>query len=628
MEFFQFVLQHYIALGLLALSAYVFGARLLRSFAFDSPLEKFCFATTLGLGAISFLVFTLGLVHLLYLTVMLAVLLVGWLGCWPVWFNWPGVLVSQVRKFRPENHIDLLLTILGCLVIAYLFRRMLLLPLYPPTHFDATMYHLAYAKSYVQEHSLVYLPYLRVPVFPQTVEMLFTLALLFYDDLLAQMVELLMLFIVVVAMLAWARRWFSWRVGIWAVVFLLTSRVVIWLSGGAYIDLGMTAFTTLGFYAFQIWRQTASRPWLILAGVFCGFAVGTKYSALFFVLALSLAIVITLWQRAGLVDVAWFVGIAGVVAAPWYLRNLYYTGNPVFPFLYSIFGRIFGYGLWKPEYMRAEYIKDMDKAIRGGAPNGLGEFIRLPWNLAFNQSLLSAGSSPTVSEIYFRLFPLITFASLWLRRMRILFGVIIGFILFWFLSAPQSRYLMPILPVLSLMTAMSLDMIFKWLTSQWPDFYTELVGAVLTIVLCGLCLQTTRTDLNDKIISQGRPPITSVERDAYLEGFLPGYSLYKELNQKHGRFYKLYSLFQTNMAYYCDGVFMGDWFGPAAYVNVVKSAQKGESLLRELNALNAGYLLVDGNSRIPVSLPNDDIFKQHFLLVGQKGKIYLYQILP
>lgn len=623
MDYFRFVLQHYCALGVIALCAYVFGARLLRRFAFDSFLEQFCFATALGLGVISFLVFVLGLLHLLYPAAMAVVLLGGWLSCWTVWWNWPRELIAQVRQFRLRNHLDLLLTILGCLVIAYLLRRILLLPLYPPTHFDATMYHLPFAKSYVQEHSLVYLPYLRVPVFPQAVEMLFTLALLFYDDLLAQLMELLMLFLVVVAMLAWARRWFSWRVGIWAVAFLFTSPIVIWLSGGAYIDLGMMAFTTLALYAFQIWRQTSSRPWLVLAGVFCGFALGTKYSALFFVLALALAIVITGWRRARLIDIAWFVGVAAAVAAPWYLRNLYYTGNPVFPFYYSIFGRICGYGLWKPEYMN-----DMDKAIRGGAPNGLKELIRLPWNLAFNQTLLSAGSSPTVSEIYFRLFPWIAFVSVWLRRMRILLVVVIGYILFWFFSAPQSRYLTLILPVLSLMAAMSLDTIFQWLTRKWQMLHTELVGAVLTIVLCSLCLQTAHNDINEKVFSHGRPPITAMQRDAYLEGFLPGYSFYKELNQKHGRSYKLYSLFQTNMAYFCDGVFMGDWFGPAPYYRIMKSTEKGESLLRELKALDADYLLIDGNSRIAVSLPNDDVFKQHFQLVGQKGKISLYQILP
>ena len=73
------------------------------------------------------------------------------------------------------------------------FQQLWQIPLYPPTAFDATVYHLPLAKLYAREHQLVYGEYFRVPVFPQNMEMLFTLALLLYDDIFAQLIETLML---------------------------------------------------------------------------------------------------------------------------------------------------------------------------------------------------------------------------------------------------------------------------------------------------------------------------------------------------------------------------------------------------------------------------------------------------
>ena len=48
------------------------------------------------------------------------------------------------------------------------------------------------------------------------------------------------------------------------------------------------------------------------------------------------------WVKA----LALFGGIALIVAAPWYLCNLAFTGNPVYPFAYGIFGGREGIGTY------------------------------------------------------------------------------------------------------------------------------------------------------------------------------------------------------------------------------------------------------------------------------------------
>jgi hypothetical protein len=78
--------------------------------------------------------------------------------------------------------------------------------------------------------------------------------------------------------------------------------------------------------------RTRIRP--ILAGAALGVALATHHAALI-VLPVLLAGVVRGWGvRAALVS----LGVALIIPAPMYLRNLLMTHNPVYPFLISIFG--------------------------------------------------------------------------------------------------------------------------------------------------------------------------------------------------------------------------------------------------------------------------------------------------
>ena len=65
------------------------------------------------------------------------------------------------------------------------------LTLYPPIGFDATVYHLPYARAFVRAGQLEFLADLRFPVFPQVGEMGFVLGLFLSGDLVARASQLL-----------------------------------------------------------------------------------------------------------------------------------------------------------------------------------------------------------------------------------------------------------------------------------------------------------------------------------------------------------------------------------------------------------------------------------------------------
>jgi len=94
----------------------------------------------------------------------------------------------------------------------------------------------------------------------------------------------------------------------------------------------------IGVYAWWVWRETRSTAWVILAGAFAGLAAGTKYTGLVWVaLAGTPVLVQALRDRDPLLPV-WFGLACAAGFAPMYIRNMYYTGNPVWPFLPQLFG--------------------------------------------------------------------------------------------------------------------------------------------------------------------------------------------------------------------------------------------------------------------------------------------------
>ncbi len=208
----------------------------------------------LGLGLLAHLVLALGLAGLLSPAVVAAVVLCILAAC-----RLGRRHVPERRSPEPapgpggDTRRSVVIVIALAALVAAL--PIVLLPLYPPTTWDATSYHRASAKLYVQNGGVVLTPYLRFAVFPQTNDMLFTFALLFWNDIGAQLVQFLMMLLAAAMTYAWGRDLGSPRVGLWAAALWLGSPVVLYLGAVAYIDVGLTLFVTCATYAFFKWAQ-------------------------------------------------------------------------------------------------------------------------------------------------------------------------------------------------------------------------------------------------------------------------------------------------------------------------------------------------------------------------------------
>lgn len=609
----SFSISHYLALAIFALTSYLFGRRVLLKLKFSSIWEEISFSMALGMGIIAYIVFFLGLLKILYSSVIFLVIIVGALACYPVWTAWLHSLATFWKTLRTSKYQSVFLIVTISVVILIILLPVLLLPLYPTIGFDATMYHLPYAKIYLHNHQIALTPYLRYPVSPQINEMLFTL-MLNYDDISALLTQFLMMLLVAVALYAWGRRAFSSQVGLWAAAIWLANPLVIWLGVTGYIDIGLTLFVTLGAYAFFNWVFSKERYWLVIAGIFTGLAMGSKYSAIFFLGAFVLgALYISIRERRWSYPLVFGI-IAICVAAPWYLRNTYHTGNPVFPF----FGQVFGYGLWSPDDLQSQ-LREM---MFHGTGKTLSSFLSLPWNLTFNPEVFNAEAP--LSPIYFVALPILLlfgFRSIYLRAFLFL---TLAYTLFWFFSAQVVRYLVPILPILSLATAESLGRFLLRL----PFFRKWTTQAPITALVFVLLISPGWFYAADTVRHQGPVPVTQEQRDEYLAMYLPPYSTYKFLNELKGHDYRLYALYNESMAYFADGIFMGDHFGPARYSRILSKLTDDQVLYRELRTMGADYFLY-ANWDGMADLPKDMFFysdSSHFKLIYSRPYVSLFEL--
>lgn len=601
LQFSVFVISHYAALLVLLFLSYGAGRELTRRVEYRSELDRFVVCSGLGLGVLALLLFFVGLLGALSRPVVGTGLALLALASWRVWRELAAALVQAPWRTRAW------FLLAGAIAVAA-SQPVLMLPLYPPTGFDAIMYHLPYASTYAESHRVSPVLGVRYPVFPQAIEMLFALALLLFDDILAQLIHFLTCVLVSLALYVWGARQYHRAVGVWAASLWFSSAIVMKLAGSAFIDLGVAWFATLAVYAAFGGPVKNRLAALVLAGAFAGFTAGSKYSGLFFIAALAVPAIYAAVSERTWRPAVGFAAAAFAAGAPWYLYNWYQSGNPVFPFL----GRFFGPGFWSTQDVNA-----LEGLIASYGPGyTFGAMLRLPWSLSF-------GDFPeqgVISPIYFAALPVLWLAAALGHRVRPVVLLVTGFIVFWFWTVPVVRYLIPILPAFGLAIAVLFDDVLRRL--RVPAGKGLLVFAAVSGLLVALPGWRFARETVKRL---GLPPVTQAARDSYLQRQLVSYDAYQFLNATKGSNYAVYALYAEDMVYYAKGRTLGDWLGPGRFAAIQKSLPSGEALYRELRSLQADHFLVR-TDRAAVRLPDDPFFQSHFKLVQAGPNVQTFEL--
>jgi len=324
------------------------------------------------------------------------------------------------------------------------------------------------------------------------------------------------------------------------------------------------------------------------------------------------------FRRRDWASLAKFMGVAILALAPWYGRNLAQTGNPVFPLLPDVFGP----NAWMTPDDRSIWEsgpRNIPASVTGYAASRARETVLPPqrllqWPLRAAYHPEAFGGQPTLSPWLPLLIVLAILGAIVDRGLRP--ALAFAAALFAATTAHDPRLLLPAVALLGGVAAVGATRSLERL----GVLRVRVAASLLAVLLAGPGALYAAW----KVARQGSPPAQPAEREAYLSRSLRGYPLLALLNRTRGSNYTVYALFLENLAYYCEGRFLGDWVGPYRYPRVVRAFGSGSTLRKELDAMKVDDLLVNV-PRLPRPLPSDASFGLAFRSVAAAGPVLLLE---
>jgi|SRR5579875_430403 len=444
-----------------------FGQTLLRPF--DAlkpyPLERFVYATALGLGVIGYGVFLLGFMGFLYVPIVVAwLVVVALLGV-------PGIVV-QLRELRRwlmtrrlvrselqvsvatvVNRVCLLLLCLIVVVSAILAMR-------PPSamEWDVLAYHLADPKVFIANHRVAPLPTDHHSNFPMLMEMLYVIGLLLGGSALANYFHLMTFFLLVLGIIAVCARYYEAPVGFIAALILATTPLILWEATTAYVDIAGACYSTLAVLVLlPFWDNRPLEPrsrvqCSLLAGILMGFNLGIKYLGL---IPFGLLGCLLLLRRANLRYALIYFVAALLVGSPWYLKNAMLLHNPVYPFYYRLFPHSLYWSLSREKAYNSEQNRfGFPHMLLRNPHEALINLLLVPWQLLASVPRYFNGGEYNFGAFIGGLYqgfclPLLLFRRI-PRTLKIILVLGLCQLVIWFFLAQIGRYLIQMMPLFAM----------------------------------------------------------------------------------------------------------------------------------------------------------------------------------
>ena len=408
-----------------------------------SRFEEIVVYTSLGFGVMSLAIFALLALRLMghgreAVLVLLAL---------------PGVKVAfdiaprirRLRTWRPGIGSVLVGVLLVILALAALIPA-----LAPPSmdDWDTLAYHFAVPKLYLQYGGFYYIPFTSHSNFPFLMEMLYIPGLMLDSPSAAKMMHYWMGILLVAAVYVLTKRHFNAKAAPLAAIAVAGMPIVLWEATTGYVDLATALYTVLCVHLLLNYFDTNDRRYLVGCAISAGFAASTKMTGLALIPLLAIWLVADRyaserrfeWKRALML-----VGVALLVCSPWYIKSLVYTGNPVYPFFYSIFGGRDWTAALAQNYSMLQ--------AKFGMGHNAGAFLLLPYNLTFFSSAFYDTPGLYVGPIFLVSLPLLFLMRSASRKMIGMLGFFLALMVVWFGLSQQSRYLIPAFAVLAVLVA-------------------------------------------------------------------------------------------------------------------------------------------------------------------------------
>jgi 4-amino-4-deoxy-L-arabinose transferase-like glycosyltransferase len=458
----------------------------------------------------------------------------------------------------------------------------------PPTARDELTHHLAIPKLYARAGRIIEVPMAPYAYYPMLLDMLYTPLIYWGYDFIAKHTHALFGFLTGLLIHAYLTRRLSRVYGLLGFFFFISTPAVLRLSHWAYIDLGITFYSTAALLCLLRWREEReARHWLLLAGLSLGFALATKPNGLLAALLLGLLFVLVIGRGPRkplgrlISDFALFAGVTLLPFMPWLMNNWHQTGNPFYPLLGNFFparsasvidaGSFVGFGVFEKRHL-----------LYG---ESLWQILGVPLRVFISGQDDNPQYFDGVLTPVLLLFLPWAFKGKWSEEKKLIalfaFGYLAAALL---LIDMRIRYILPIVP--SLVVLLGYGIFNMYLSIKRP----VLLYAALLFFAAWHGTYLLR------YVQDNRPYkylMGSESRAAFLDRTLPEYPAMRYINQKVTSSAKIYLLFLGRRAYYCERDYFHDAGElPVFLIGAIQKAKDPEDIGRVLNSRNLTHLMI------------------------------------
>lgn len=611
-------------LGYLSLISLCFGRAALKWFGLvpHSRLESVAFAGALGLGLLALAVFLLGIAGIL--TVRMAILLLTVLLLLGI-KELPLLAQEWMTERLETPPFWGVVALLGLVFTA-------LAALAPPHYYDSLVYHLALPEIYVREHKISFVPFNLYSHFPENAEMLFALALLFQDDVLANLIVWLFTALSGAGIYGAAARLAGKKTAGLALALFWTMPAVMLLGSGTYVEMVSACFVFLAVLALGYWWEEEKKPWLILSALLTGLAMGTKYTGVLTGAVLSLLVLakscrLSSWRQK-IQPLFIFVGLASLVVSPWLIKNGVFVQNPVFPFFTNIFGS--GSIPWGQETAQGYFAM-----LTEYHPNShsLKDLLLLPWRAVMESTKFGGGFDvlgDTGWVIFLALLPLALLAPSPPPAVKVLAAYSALHFLLWFRTAQVLRFLTAITPLLAILAGWGAQ-------TALETFPRATRRALYSVVGLMVINQFFLFFYVQGIFGSFRPVLGLETRHEFLSKKFSYYNAYRFLNTQDN--VQKVLIVGEQRGYGCRKPYLATTaFAPNPFVTWAEAAADEQALAAKLQAEQISHILLveregkrlDQGYHIfawspPAKARWENVLKKYFKIVYDKQQTKFYE---
>ena len=637
-DYLLWTIIHLGALGLMLLCAAGLGNLFLRKHRFHNLVERLVFITALGMGLCALVLFILGLLGLLYQSVIWVLTVAGALATVlsVLYSNRRSLGIRSLKKLLSvrglKNFYTLRNAVVALLILLAISCSILLLITcqYPPTNWDSISNHLVIARANLAEHRLVVVWGIPQPVLPLLNHMLFTWALAMKDDVLAQMIVVTFLMLTALGLYAWGKRQKRAALGCTAAALWVAHPMTRNLGAAVYVDIGLTCFVFLGVYALRIFWDKRNTSWWYLGIALFAMAAGTKMTGLFFVgvgALLGLSLLAPDWLRIGgdkskekdaanllplqsrfnwkSAALGWTLAL--LIVMPWYAFDSYNMGNPLWPLFAS-------HGHSKVNFPASPLPGHPGVDPFGGFKRAtLRNFLMVYIDFFRYPARFNAPLNLTLFPLIV-IWPLAWIVAVFNRSVRWWVFWTLSFTVFWFFTIPLIRYWLPVLPIAGLALCEAIQWILERI--RWPATLQKAVwvaASVLILVWAGYGLGM---EINVKEL----PPATPEARVTFLNR-LNGYAGVTYVNANADKNDAVCVLRAYWLNYYFNQRVLDEAGNPKF------RWPDDQSWIEWLDSQNVKWIVIDFQDRglrVPKQNPVIDPFWPHYQIVYADRAIWVF----